>query len=77
MQSTLTLRKPVGELNTGGLVRAITDGEMNVRDMAFPSINQTALATSEDLRWGIFWPVLVYPGVQMVALICNDGLGSA
>jgi hypothetical protein len=54
--------------------KALTDGKMNVRDMTSSVINQTALATSEDLRWGIFWPVLVSPGVQMIALICNGGL---
>lgn len=45
--------------NTDAFVRAITDGEMKVRDMVSSLINQTALATSEDLRWGILWPVLV------------------
>ena len=63
--------------STGNLVRAITDGEMISRDIASSLINQTALATSEDLRWGMLWSVLVYPGVQMMALICSDGLGSA
>jgi hypothetical protein len=55
----------------------MTDGEMNVRDVVSSLINHTALATSEDLRWGMIWPVLVSPGVQMIALICNGGLGSA
>jgi hypothetical protein len=60
--------------NTDDTAKALTDGEMDARDMTSPVINQTALATSEDLRWGIFWPVLVSPGVQMIALICNGGL---
>jgi hypothetical protein len=60
--------------NMDDTAKALTDGKMNVRDMTSSVINQTALATSEDLRWGIFWPVLVSPGVQMIALICNGGL---
>lgn len=63
--------------NTDSFVRAMTDGEMNVRDMVSSLINQTALATSEDLRRGMLWPLLVSPRVQKMALICNDGLGSA
>jgi hypothetical protein len=63
--------------NTDSLVKAMTDGEMNVRDMVSSLINQTALATSEDLRRGMLWPLLVSPRVQMMALICNGGLGSA
>jgi hypothetical protein len=55
----------------------MTDGEMNVRDVVSSLINHTALATSEDLRWSMIWPVLVSPGAQMIALICNGGLGSA
>jgi hypothetical protein len=77
MFSTLTYgdRPPSPHANT--LVKAMTDGEMNVRDVVSSLISHTALATSEDLRWGMIWPVLVSPGVQMIALICNGGLGSA
>ena len=64
--------------NSDAFVKAMTDGKMNVRDIASPSINHIPLATSEDLRWGMLWPVLVSArGVQMIALICDDGLGSA
>lgn len=45
--------------NTDVFVRAMTDGEMKARDMVSSLINHTALATSEDLRWDILWPVLV------------------
>jgi hypothetical protein len=40
-------------------VKAMTDGETHARDMASPSINHIPLATSEDLRWGMLWLVLV------------------
>jgi hypothetical protein len=45
--------------NADVLVKAMTDGEMNARDMASPLINHIPLATSEDLRWGMLWLVLV------------------
>lgn len=47
------------QANVGTFVKGMTDGEMNGRDMASLMINQTASATSEDLRWGRLWPVLV------------------
>jgi hypothetical protein len=64
--------------NTYRFVTPMTDGEMKVRHMPSSSINQTALATSEDLRWGMIWPLLVcLSGVQMNDSTCSDGLGSA
>ena len=63
--------------NEDGPVRGKTDGEMKAREIASSLFNQTAFATSEDLRWGMLWSVLVYPGVQMMAVICSDGLDSA
>jgi hypothetical protein len=37
----------------------MTDGEMSVRDVDSSVISHTGLATSEDLRWGMFSAVLV------------------
>jgi len=64
--------------NADSFVKAMTGGDMNVRDIASPLINHIPLATSEDLRWGRLWPVLVsVRGVQVIASICDGGLGSA
>jgi hypothetical protein len=63
--------------NASTLFDAMTDDEVNVRDMLSMEINHTGLATSEDLRWGMFSPVLVCVRGQMIDLICNAGLGSA
>lgn len=43
------------------LIQAITDGEMSVLDKLLSSISHTALATSEDPRRLMLWPVLVSP----------------
>jgi hypothetical protein len=54
--STLVMR---GQTNADTFVKAMTDGEMNARDMVYSLINHITLATSEDLRWGMLWPDLV------------------
>jgi hypothetical protein len=77
MVSTLTYGDKSPSERTNSLANDMTDGEIDVRDVASSLINHTALATSEDLRWGMIWPVLVSPGAQMIAWLCNGGLGTA
>jgi hypothetical protein len=58
-------------------VRTAIDCQTDARVNAFKRFNQTVSATSEISDGVWLWPVLASSGCQMIASICDGGLGAA